>query len=161
MAGLDVCRDGGLVRIQGMVVVQEGSGGDGGIGEVPLLQTQLRQSAEHAVGDHAPQLALLDLHAAGQGGLVPGHGDQVAHMDVPGTGDDLNGLGPARVDLADPHVVAVFVAGHGQHLANHHVGDLCAQVLGGLHLGAGQGHGLCKIMIGGVDGDKLAEPFTR
>ena len=65
VAGLNVGGDGGLVLVQGLVVPQNGGGGDGGIGEVPLVQAQLGQTAKHAVGQHAAQLALLDLLAAG------------------------------------------------------------------------------------------------
>ena len=150
----------GLSWIQGLVVVQKGGGGDGGVGEVPLVQAQLVEAAQHAVGDHAPELALLDLHAAGQGGLVQGHGHQVPRVDVPGAGDDLHRLGLAHVHLADPHVVGVGVALHGQHPAHHHVGDLRAQVVGELHLGAGEGHGLGKLSVAGVNADELAEPFS-
>ena len=52
---LDARRDGGLLRVDGLVVVQKGGGGDGGIGEIPLVQAQLRQGAEHAVGENSPQ----------------------------------------------------------------------------------------------------------
>ena len=68
---------------------------------------------------HAAQLALCDVHAAGQLGIVLGHGDKVALMHVLRAGDDLHGLARADVDLADPHVVGVFVlARHGQDLAD-------------------------------------------
>ena len=159
--GRDVRGDGGFVLVQRMVVVQQGGGGDDRVGEVPGVQTQLGKAAQHPVGLHAAQLALLDLLAAGEGGLVQGHGDQVAHMDVPGPGDDLDGGLLAHTDLAHPHVVGVGVALHGQDLTHHHVGDLSAQVVGQFHLGAGQSHGLGKIFIIGVNGDELAEPFAR
>ena len=91
---------------------------------------------------------------------MQGHGHQVAGVDVPGAGDDLHRLGLAGVDLADPHVVGVGVALHGQDAAHHHVGDLSAQVVGQLHLGPGQGHGLGKIMVIGVYGDKFTQPVS-
>ena len=92
---------------------------------------------------------------------MQGHRDQVAHMDVPGPGDDLDGGLLAHTDLAHPHMVGIGVALHGQDLTHHHVGDLSAQVVGQLHLGAGQSHGLGKLFIIGVNGDKLAEPLAR
>ena len=159
--GLDVRGDGGLVLVQRMVVVQQGGGGDDRVGEITGVQAQLGKAAQHPVGLHAPELALFDLLAAGQGGLMQGHRDQVAHMDVPGPGDDLDGGLLAHTDLAHPHVVGVGVALHGQDLTHHHVGGLPAQVVGQLHLGAGQSHGLSKIFIIGVNGDKLAEPLAR
>ena len=158
---LDVRGDRGLVLIQGLVVPQDGGRSDDGVGEVPGVQAQLTQAAQHAVGHHAPQLALFDLLAPRQGGLVHGHRHQVVYVDVPGPGDDLHRLLPAHVDLAHPHVVAVRVVLHGQHLAHHHVLDLGTQVVGQLHLGAGQGHGLRKLFIIGLNAHKLAEPLAR
>ena len=82
-------------------------------------------------------------------------------MDVPSAGDDLDRLRLGYIDLADPHVVRVGVALHGEHLAHHHVGDLSAQVVGDLYLGAGEGHSLGKFLIIGLNGDELIEPLTR
>ena len=161
VSGLDIRRDGGFFGVNGLVVVQQGGGLDDGIGEIPLVQAQLTEGAEHTVGQNAPQLALLDLLPSGEGGLVQGHGHQVAHVDIPRPGADLDGLLFAHVQLADPHVVAVGVALHLLDAAHHHVLDLRAQVLGDLHLGAGEGHGLRKLFITGINGDELAEPFAR
>ena len=91
---------------------------------------------------------------------MEGHRHQVAHMDVPRAGDDLDRLGLAGVDPADPHMVAVGMALQREHPARHHVGDLLAQVVGQLHLGPGEGHGLGKVFIIGVNGDELAEPLS-
>ena len=150
----------GLFRIDRPIIVQQGGGLDDGIGEIPLVQAQLAEGAEHAVGEDAPQLAPLDLLPAGEGGLVQGHGDQIPLVDVPGPGDDLNGLILAHVQPADPHVVAVRVALHLLDAAHHHVFDLRPQVLGGLHLGAGEGHGLGELFIISVNRDELTEPFS-
>ena len=136
-----------LLRVDGLVVVQQGGGLDDGVGEVPLVQVQLLQRAEHPLGLHAPEIAPGDVLAAGKPGIVLGHGDQVPLMDVPGPGDDLDGLVLAGVDLADPHVVAVRVALHFVDAAHHHVFDLGPQVLGDLHLGAGDGHGLGEVPV--------------
>ena len=157
---LDVGRDGRLVLVQRLVVAQNGGRGDNGIGEVTLVQPQLIETAEHTVGEDAPELALLNFLAAGQGGLVEGHRNHIALVDVPGAGDDLHGLILAHIDLADPHVVTVGVALQRQHLACHYVGDLRPQVLSSLHFGAGEGHCLRKILIVGVYRDKFIEPFS-
>ena len=161
VAGLDVRGDGGLVLVQGVVVVQNGGGDDGGVGEVPLVQTQLIEAAHHAVGLHAPELAFFDVLPAGEGGLVEGHRHQIPRVDVPGAGDDLHRLSLAHIHLAHPHVVGVRVALHGEDLSRHNIGDLGPPVLGGLHLGPGEGHGLGKIFIRGVHRDELLEPFAR
>ena len=160
VARLDVGGNGGLFLVQGLVIAQNGGGGDGSIGEIPLVQAQLGQPAEHAVGHNAAQLALLNFHATGQGGFVQGHGHQVAGMDVPCTGDDLNGLALASIHLADPHMVGVGMALHGQETPHNNIGNLRAQVLGGLHLGAGEGHGFSELFIISIHGDELAEPFS-
>ena len=92
---------------------------------------------------------------------MQGHRDQISRMNVPGPGDDLDGLSLTHIQLADPHVVGIGVADHGDDPARHHVGDLLPQVVGELHLGAGQGHGLGKFFVIGVHRDELLEPFAR
>ena len=121
---------------------------------------KLLERAEHAVGGNAAQLALGDLHAAGQQGVVQGGRHQVAHMDVPGPGADLYRLALADVDLADQHMVGIGVLLQGHNAAHLHVMDVLAQVLGDLHLGAGQGHGLGELSVGGINSDKLIQPFS-
>ena len=91
---------------------------------------------------------------------MEGHWDEVPLVDVPGAGDDLDGFLFAHVDLANPHVVAVGVALHGEDLPHHHMVDLGPQVLGGLHLGPGEGHGLGKVFVIGVDVYELVQPFS-
>ena len=149
----------GLFRVNGLVVVEKRGRLYDGIGEIPLVQIQLAERAEHTVGEHTPQFAFLNFLAAGQKGFVQGHGDHVPLVDVPRAGDNLDRLLPAHVQLADPHVVGIGVAFHGLDAARHYVLYLCAQVLRDLHLGAGEGHGLGKILVIGVNGYKLAEPF--
>jgi hypothetical protein len=68
-------------------------------------------------------------------------------VDVPGSGDDLDGLRLSHGDLTDPHVVAVGVTLHFLNAARHDVLDFLPQVLGALHLGAGDGHGLGEIPV--------------
>ena len=157
---LDLRRDGGLVRVDGVVVVEEGGGGDDAVGEIPFVQAQLLQGAQHAIGQHPPQLALGDFLAAGQSGIVQGHGDQIPLVDVPRPGDDLDRLLFAHVQLAHPHVVRIFVAFHGQDAAHHHAGNFLPHVVGQLHLGAGEGHGLGELPVAGVNRNKLVEPFS-
>ena len=101
----------------------------------------------------------MDSLAAGEGGAVQGHGDQIAHVDVPGPGDNLHLL-RAHVRPADPHVVAVRVAFHGRDPARHHMGDLRTQILGALHLGPGEGHGLGEFSVVNINLNKLVEPFS-
>ena len=91
---------------------------------------------------------------------MQGHGDQVAGVDVPRPGDDLDGGFFAHVQPAYPHMVGVGVALHGLDAARHHVGDLRAQVGGALHLRAGQGHGLGEILIVYIYLNKFIEPFS-
>ena len=93
-----------------------------------------------------------------------GYRDQVAHMDVPGAGADLDGGVLTHVHLSDPHVIAVRVALHGQDAAHHYIFELGAVVLIGLHLGAGEGHCLRKFLIADFADrhvDEFCQPFTR
>ena len=92
--------------------------------------------------------------------MVQGHGHHIAHVDVPGAGDDLDGGALAHVQPADPHMVRIRVPLHGEDGAHHHVGDLGPPVLGGLHLGPGEGHGLGEIFVIGIDVHKLVQPLS-
>ena len=130
------------------------------IGEVALLQPQLREGAEHAVGRFAAQRAGVDFLAAGQTRAVERRGDQVARLDVLRAGDDLDGLRRADVDAAHPHVVGVFVAVQLQHLAHDDLFNLRTEIGPSLHLGAGEGHVLGKFLIADRDGDELVQPFS-
>ncbi len=151
VAGLDVGGDGGLVLVDGVIVVQQCGGDDDRIGIIMLgSETQLLKGAEHTVGYHAPEFALFDLHAAGQQGLVLGDGHQVPHMDIPCAGDDLHRLALPHIDLADPHMVAVRVLLHRENLANNHVFQGFVQSRHRFHLGAGEGHGLVKLPVADI-----------
>ena len=131
------------------------------MGPVVVGHAKFFIGAEHAVGDLAPELALLNVNAPGQGAVVQGHGYQVPLGAVLSAGDDLNLLLLAHVHLADPHVVGVFVALDLRDAANHHVGDLLALYLGDLHLGAGEGHIFREIVVTGVYRDKFIQPSSR
>ena len=124
---------------------------------------QFLQRAEHAVGGHAAQLAFRDFHAAGQQGIVQGHGNQIPHVHVPGAGTDLNRLTLAHVDPGHKHVVGVGVLLHGQDLAHLHIFHLATEILCHLHLGAGDGHGLGKgLVVNFAQGQvhKFVQPFS-
>ena len=130
---------GRLLILEAGVVVQDRGGLDDRVGGVVHVQLQFLERAQHAIGHLAAQLALGDLDAAGQGGLVLGDRDQIADVDVPRAGADLGDL-VAHVDLADPHMVGIGVADHFIDAADHDVFDLLAEVADLLDLGAGHGH---------------------
>ena len=151
VAGLDVGGDGGLVLVDGVIVVQQCSRGNDRIGIIMLGgETQLLERAKHSVGEDAPELALFDLHAAGQQGLVQGGGYQIPHMDIPCAGDNLHRLALPHIDLTDPHMVAVRVLLHGENLAHDHVFQGFVQSRHRFHLGAGEGHGLVKLPVADI-----------
>ena len=113
-----------------------------GIRHAAVGQTQLLERAHHAVGRHATQLALGDLHAAGQGGLVQADRADLANgrrRYIGCAGDDLHRLLLADIELADLQMVGVRMVDNGQDLAGHNVFDLCAEVVDLLDLGAGHG----------------------
>ena len=162
VAGPDIRGKGGLVLLQGVIVVQQGGGGNNGVGVVMLGgEAQLPERAQHTVGQHAPELALFDPDAAGEQRLVLRHGHEIAGVDVPRAGDDLEGRILAHVQLADPHMVAVRMALHGEDAAHHHVFQGFIQDFRDLHLGAGEGHGLGEIPVAHLGYvHELVEPFT-
>ena len=90
------------------------------------------------------------------------HGYQIALMDVLGAGDDLHGSVAAHVHLANPHMIGVGVAHHGQNLAHDHVFDLRVQPLPGFHLLTEDGQGLHEFLIGDVRQvyEFLVQPFS-
>ena len=162
VAGLDVSGDGGLILVDGMIVVQKRRGRDDGIGEVMLRRhAKLLERAEHAVRLDAAQFALFDLHAARQMRAVQRCGDIVSHMDVPRAGDDLHGLSLTDVDLQDPHVVGVFMALHLENFADDHVLEVLVGTLDGLDLRAGERHLVVELLIGDIlEVNEFVEPIT-
>ena len=111
-----------------MIVVQKRRGRDDGIGEVMLRRhAKLLERAEHAVRLDAAQFALFDLHTARQMRAGKRGGYIVADVDIPRARDDLHGLGLTAVDLADPHVVGVFMALHLENFADDHVLEVLLQ----------------------------------
>ena len=105
-------------------------------------QAEFLERAHHAVGRHAAQLALGDLYAARQGGLVQADRADLANGSrryIGCAGDDLHRLLLADIELADLQMVGVRMVDNGQDLAGHNVFDLCAEVVDLLDLGAGHG----------------------
>jgi len=106
---------------------------------------QLASGAVHAHGNHAAQLALLDLDVARQLGADHGGHNVVALVEVLGAADNLQGLGitvgvhvaGAHVNLGDPHMVGVRVRLLGKHLCSHNVVKGLAHGLDSLDLGTG------------------------
>ena len=162
VAGLDVSGDGGLILVDGMIVVQDGGGRDDSIGEVVLRRhAEFLGRAKHAVRLNTAQLALFDLHAARQMRAVQRCGDIVAHMDVPRAGDDLHGLSLTDIDLADPHVVGIFMALHLENFADDHVLEVFVGTLDGLDLRAGERHLVVEFLIGDIlEVNEFVEPIT-
>ena len=88
-------------------------------------------------------------------------GDIVSHMDVPRAGNDLHGLSLTDVDLADPHVVGVFMALHLENFADDHVLEVLVGTLDGLDLRAGERHLVVEFLIGDIlEVNEFVEPIT-
>ena len=162
VAGLNVSGDGGLILVDGMIVVQDGGGRDDSIGEVVLRRhAELLERAEHTVGLNAAQLALFNLDAAGQVRAGKRGGHIVAHMDVPRAGDDLHGLCLTDVDLQDPHVVGIFVALHFEDLAHGHILEFLVAALDRLDLRAGERHIVVELLVGDIlEVNEFVEPIS-
>ena len=130
-----------------------------GVGEIPQGQTQLLQRAEHSVGLFPPELALGDVNAPGQPGVVEGRRHQISLVDILGTGDNLHRLILPHIHLADPHMVGIFVADDGKHLAYDNILDFLVHGLIGFHLLAENGHFLHKFLVG--NGGKVHKFFVN
>ena len=119
-------------------------------GQIILGQAQFPKGAEHTVGHFSSELALGDVNAAGEPGIVQGSGNQVTLMDILGTGDDLHRRFLSHVHLADKHMVGVGVPDHGEDLAHYHILDFGVHPLPGLYLLAEDRQGLYKFLIGNL-----------
>ena len=92
---------------------------------------------------------------------VQRRGDIVSHMDVPRAGNDLHGLSLTDVDLADPHVVGIFMALHLENFADDHVLEVFVGTLDGLDLRAGERHLVVEFLIGDIlEVNEFVEPIT-
>ena len=163
VSGLDIWGDGGLGRVYGVVVPQDGGGFYHGIGEIVGGDVQLLQGAEHAVGLHAPEFAPGYLRPVGKQGFVEGGGHQVPHVDVPGPGAYLHRLAAADVYTAHQHMVGVGVLLYGDDAPHFYVVYILAQILGDFHLGAGHGHGLGKapvVVLAEAEVHIFVKPFS-
>ena len=132
-----------------------------GVGIVVQRQAELLERAHHAVGRLAAQRAGVDLLAVGQQRAVKRDGDQVADPLILRTGHDLDRRIAAHVDLTDPHMVGVRVAHHLHDAPRDNVSDAVVQVRKRLHLRAGEGHCLGKVVVGpGRAIYEFIEPFS-
>ena len=120
-----------------------------------LRHLQFRGGAEHALGDHAPQLALLDLDAAGQVGTVQRYGHQYARLYVGRAAYDVQRLLAAHVYRTLMQMGALHVLA-GQHTAHDHLVHAVGHVLHALHGGAGHDHSAFIFL--GADGNVRVFP---
>ena len=163
VTGLDVGGDGGLCRIDRMIIAEDGGGLYLRVGEIVQIAVKLLERAEHTGGLHAAQLAFSYLHAAGQQGIVQRRGHEVAAVDVPCAGAYLDVLRRANIELGDEHMVGVRVLGKGDYAAYLDVFDAVGEVFGHLDLGAGDGHGLGEALVVifiKAQVDEFIEPFS-
>ena len=145
--GRDLAVDDGVghAEIVGVVHADGGVLGQDDDAVVVVSQAELAGGAVHAAGLDAAQLALLDLEVTGQDGADHGRDDVVALLEVLRAADDLQRDGVAvgvdvavaDGDLAEPHVVGVGVGLLADDLGGHDVGEVGADLLDGLDLGAG------------------------
>ena len=160
--GLDVLTGGQITGQFGVIAENQNAVFDG-IGEIVNGYVQFLYGAQHTVGLFATELALGDVNAAGQIGVVLSNGNIVADLNVLCTGNDLNRFFFANVNLANPHMVGVFVALDFLNQAYHNILNFCTGIGGDFYLGAGNGHCLGKVMsahFGHGQVDKFIQPFS-
>ena len=129
------------VRAEGIVLLEHQNALFLDVGIELRGHVELLAGADHALGDHAPQLALFDFDAAGQVRAVQGHGHQLARRHVGRAADDVQHLRAAHVHGALVQVRALHVLA-GEHAAHHDLLHAAADVLGSLHGGACHNHPL-------------------
>ena len=158
-----VCTDDGGDVVAGLhaVLLQDPQAVLNGVGIVMQRQAELLERAHHAVGRLTAQRAGVDLLAVGQQRAIKRDGDQVADPLILRAGHDLDRRIAAHVDLTDPHMVGVRVAHHLHDAAGDDVVNVPVQVRERLHLGAGEGHCLGKVVVGpGRAIYEFIEPFS-
>ena len=139
-----------VVAYRAGLVIEDPNAVQNGIWIVVQGQTQLFQTTEHTIGNLAAELALGDMNAAGQVGVVQRNGNKVTLVDILRTGDDLNGGFLANIHLADPHMVGIFVADDGDDFADLDILNLAVHSFPGFHLLAEDGQLLYIFFIADV-----------
>ena len=129
------------IRAQGVVLLEYQNALFLDVGIELRGHVKLLAGADHALGDHAPQLALFDLHAAGQVRAVQRHGHQLARRHVGRAAHDVQRLRAAHVHGALMQVRALHVRAR-EHAAHHDLLHAAADILRALHSGAGHNHPL-------------------
>ena len=100
---------------------------------------QFGDGAHHALRDFTAHLALGDLGAAGDHGVVERDGDVIAFRQVLRGRDDLERCIAPDIDLADPEFVGVLMFFQGKQVTDDDVLELFAFLLVGFDLGTGDG----------------------
>ena len=127
-------------------------------GIVPFFQAELLPGAEHPIRDHAPQLALFDVHPVGKMGVVKGGGHQGPLKNVVRAGDDLHRFVLANVDLADLQFIGVRMFLQLGDPAYHHTVHGGGQILDAFHLEAAHHHFIAQLLHRHVDVHIPLEP---
>ena len=125
--------------------------------EVARLQPQLFAGAEHPVGRQAAQLAVFDVRAVRQIGIVQRRRDGGADEHVLRAGDDLQRLS-ADVDLTDLQVIGIGVRLERGDAPDDDVLHVRGQVLDALDLEARADHAVAQLADGDIDVYIALEP---
>ena len=148
-------QNGAYVAAHGVFFVEDQQARIAHAGVQLLRHLQFRSGAEHSLGDHAPQLALLDLHTAGQVRAVQRHGHQHAHLHIGRAAHDVQGFLAAHIHGALVQMGALHVLA-GQHTAHDHLVHAVGHVLHALHGRAGHDH--FAFIVLGTDGNVRVFP---
>ena len=146
--------DGADVRADGLAFLEDEDAVDLGALVIIVGDAQLLARAHHALGEHAAQLAVLDLlHAAlmQDGGAVQRAGHFGACKDVGRRRADLLDAVLAAVHLADGEPVRIGVLLGGEDLAHDDVRDVLAEVSEFLHLKPAREELFLQLLGGNID----------
>ena len=130
-----------------------------GIGEIVNGQPQLCQRAEHTIALLAAQLSLADRYTAGQGGLILGHRDNIAGLDILGAGADLDGGIFAHIDLAHHQVIGIGMGFNREQFAHNNIFDFCSFIGVAFHLGTAHGHVVRELLGSYINVHIIGQPL--
>ena len=123
--------------------------------------TDLIARADHALGGHTAQLALLDLNSARQMGAHQCHRHQLARSHVRRAAYDLQRSFLAHIHRAHMQVIRVRMGIAGEHAAHHNLADLRAELLIALHAVSDHDHIALEGLGIHITGRIVPDPFHR
>ena len=130
-------------------------------GIIPFFQAEFLTGTHHAVRRQATKFTTLDMNAIGQMRVVQCTGNQRTFKNVLCTGDDLDFLFSADIDLAYPELVCVGMVFHLHDTADDDIAHSCGKVDHLLDLESAHCHFIAKDLRRYVNINIAFQPIQR